>query len=44
MGVDADAALDHAADARPLVAVLIGAAAGRKGHAVAAHQQLAFRQ
>src|SRR6185295_19158434 len=35
--------LDQATDARPLMTMLIGAAAGRKGDAVAAHQQLALR-
>ena len=44
MRIDADAAFDKAADAGPLVAVQIGTATGRKGHAVAAHQQFAFRQ
>ena len=43
MRIDAYAALDQAADARPLMAMLVGAAAGRKGNAVAAHQQLALR-
>ncbi len=43
MRVDADAALDQAADAGALVHVGVGAAAGRKGHAVAAHQELALR-
>src|SRR5262249_2579341 len=42
--VDADAALDQAADSGPLMAMLVGAAAGRKGNAVAAHQQLTLRQ
>ncbi len=44
MGVDADAALDQAADARPLVTMQIGAATGRKCDAVTAQQQLALRQ
>ena len=39
MGVDADAALDEAADARPLMPVQISAAAGRKRDAVAAEKQ-----
>src|SRR4029078_5708957 len=42
--VDADAALDQAADSRPLMAMLVSTAAGRESDAVAAHQQLAFRQ
>src|SRR6185437_16666059 len=42
--VDADAAVDQAADARALVPMQIGAAAGREGDAVAAHQELAPRQ
>ena len=44
MGVDTDAALDQAANAWSLMAMQVSAAAGRKGDAVAAHQQLAFRQ
>src|SRR5262249_43062672 len=40
-GVDADAALDEAADARPLMAVGMGAAAGREGDAIAAQEKLA---
>ena len=44
MGVDADAALDQAADAGPLMGVQEGAAARRKCDAVAAHQQFAGRQ
>src|SRR5262249_17026712 len=43
VGIDADAALDQAADARPLVAVPVGAAAWRKADAVAAQQELALR-
>src|SRR5712671_641471 len=42
-GVDADAALDQAADARPLMAMQERAATGRECHAVAAQQQLALR-
>ena len=42
MGVDADAALDQAADARPLMTVQERAAARRKRDAVAAQQQLAL--
>src|SRR5206468_6421472 len=42
--VDADAALDQAADAWSLVPMQIGAAAGRERHAVAPQQQLAFGQ
>src|SRR5262249_56077143 len=41
---DADAALDQAADARPLMAVRMGAAAGRKRDAVAAQEKLARGQ
>ena len=44
MGVDADAALDQAADAGPLMAVQIGAAAGREADAVGAQQEIAGRQ
>src|SRR5262249_56750662 len=43
-GVDADAALDEAADARPLMAVRMGAATGRERDAVAAQEKLARRQ
>src|SRR6185369_14853111 len=42
--VDPNAALDQAADAGALMAMQVSAAAGRKGDAVAAHQQIAFRQ
>jgi hypothetical protein len=42
MSIDADAAVDQAADARPLMAVQIGAAARRKGDAVAAQEQRAL--
>src|SRR5262249_2610470 len=42
--VDADAALDQAADARPLMAVGMGAAAGWERDAVAAQEQLARGQ
>ena len=44
VGVDADAAFEQAADARPLMPVHIGAAARRERDAVAAQQQLALRQ
>src|SRR5439155_719408 len=37
--VDADAAFEQATDARPLMGVPVGAAAGRKGDAVAAQEQ-----
>ena len=40
--VDADAAFEQAADARPLMPVQIGAAARREGDAVAAQKQGAF--
>src|SRR5215468_3734656 len=43
VGVDANAAVDEATDARPLVSVQISAAPGRKSHTVAAHQKFAFR-
>src|SRR5215831_7568449 len=44
VSVDADAALDQAADARPLMAVGMGAAAGWKRDAVAAQEELARGQ
>src|SRR5690349_20943279 len=44
MRIDADTAINQAADAGTLMAVQIGAAAGRKGHTVAAHEQFALRQ
>jgi hypothetical protein len=43
-GIDAQFPFDQAADARPLVPVQIRNPAGRKRHAVAAPQQIAFRQ
>src|SRR5262245_52091504 len=44
MGVDADAALEEAADAGALMPVPVGAAAGREPDAVAAQQEIAGRQ
>src|SRR6185369_13778459 len=44
IAVDAQRALDQAADARPLMAMRIGGTAGRKRHAVAAPEQIALRE
>src|SRR5581483_6047681 len=44
VGIDADAAFEQAADAGPLMAMQIGAAARRKRHAVATQEQPALRQ
>src|SRR5204863_35233 len=44
LGIDADAALDEAADSWTLMTMQIGTAARRKGNAVAAQQEITLRQ